>query len=236
MYKIETHLHTNHVSSCGHLDAAALAEGYARAGYAAVAVTDHYNRDTFQYLHIDTARTHNVTEPFLEGFRRLRDACAGYGIRVYKGAELRFDESCNDYLLYDCPDELLADPEYVFHLGIAAFAPLAREAGALIVQAHPYRKKCTPAFACYLDGVEVLNLNPRHDSRNDRAEEYAALHGLLRTGGSDCHRTEDIGRGGILSPVLPEDGGGLVRLLREGGFAIIGEAQPAQAYTARPQA
>ncbi|MDE7218435.1 MAG: hypothetical protein K2O45_02260 [Oscillospiraceae bacterium] len=56
------------------------------------------------------------------------------------------------------------------------------------------RKKCTPAIACYLDGVEVLNCSPWHDSHNDRAEEYAALHGLLRTGGSDCHRTEDIGR------------------------------------------
>ena len=34
-YRIETHLHTNHTSKCGWLDAAALAEGYAQAGYAA---------------------------------------------------------------------------------------------------------------------------------------------------------------------------------------------------------
>ena len=32
-YRIETHLHTNHTSKCGWLDAAALAEGYAQAGY-----------------------------------------------------------------------------------------------------------------------------------------------------------------------------------------------------------
>ena len=111
----------------------------------------------------------------------------------------------------------------MFRMGIAAFAPLAREAGALLVQAHPYRKKCTPAFACYLDGVEVLNLNPRHDSRNDRAEEYAALHGLLRTGGSDCHRSEDIAAGGILAEELPEDTAGFVRLLRSGKYTIIGK-------------
>ena len=55
MFKIETHLHTSHVSSCGWLEAPVLAEGCARAGYAALAVTDHYNRDTFAYLHMDTA-------------------------------------------------------------------------------------------------------------------------------------------------------------------------------------
>lgn len=221
-YRIETHMHTKHTSKCGWLDAAALAEGYAQAGYAAVVITDHYNRDTFDHLHLETASPEEVLSVFLDGFRRLEDVCAGAGLKLYKGAELRFDECCNDYLLYNCPDELLARPEEVFHMGIAAFAPLAREAGALIVQAHPYRKKCTPAIACYLDGVEVCNRNPRHENHNERAEEYAALHGLLRTGGSDCHRTEDIAQGGILAQTLPEDDAALVRLLRSGNYTIIG--------------
>lgn len=223
-YRIETHLHTTHTSKCGWLEADTLAEGYAKAGYAAVAVTDHYNRDTFEYLNIDTARPGDVVTPFLEGFRRMEEACARYGIKVYKGAELRFDECANDYLLYNYPDELLAEPEKLFHSGIAAFAPLAREAGALLIQAHPYRRKCTPAIACYLDGVEVMNRNPRHENCNDRAEEYARQFGLLRTGGSDCHRMEDIGQGGILAPILPADDAAFAGLLREGGYTIIGEA------------
>lgn len=221
-YRIETHLHTNHVSACGHLDAAALAEGYRKAGYAAVAVTDHYNRDTFEYLHIDTTRPGDVITPFLDGFRRMETECAKRGLKVYKGAELRFDECYNDYLLYNYPDELLAEPEKLFRMGIAAFAPLAREAGALLIQAHPYRWQCTPAIACYLDGVEVCNRNPRHENLNARAEEYAAQFGLLRTGGSDCHQPEDIAQGGIIAPVLPEDGAAFARLLREGGYTIIG--------------
>lgn len=221
-YRIETHMHTNHTSKCGWLDAAALAEGYARAGYAAVAVTDHYNRDTFGHMDLKAASPEEVLSVFLDGFRRLEDECARRGLKLYKGAELRFDECCNDYLLYNYPDDLLSRPEEVFHMGVAAFAPLAREAGALIVQAHPYRKKCTPAIACYLDGVEVCNRNPRHENHNERAEEYAALHGLLRTGGSDCHRTEDIAQGGILARTLPEDDAALVRLLRSGEYTVIG--------------
>lgn len=222
MFKIETHLHTNHVSKCGWMDAQALAEGYQAAGYSGIAVTDHYNRDTFDYLQMDTAAHGDVMGAFLDGFRRMEEACARRGIRVYKGAELRFDECGNDYLLYNYPDELLAEPEEVFRLGIAAFAPLAREAGALLVQAHPYRGKCTPAIYRYLDGVEVLNLNPRHENYNHRAEEYARMFGLMRLGGSDCHRAEDIGRGGILTEEVPEDTAGLVKLLREGRYAVIG--------------
>ena len=187
-----------------------------------MAVTDHYNRDTFRYLHIDTTRPGDVITPFLEGFRRMEAECARRGLRVYKGAELRFDECDNDYLLYNYPDGLLAEPEKLFHMGIAAFAPLARQAGALLIQAHPYRKSCTPAIACYLDGVEVCNAHPRHENHNSWAEDYAAQFGLLRTGGSDCHQEGDVGQGGIIASTLPEDDAAFVRLLREGGYTVIG--------------
>ena len=53
MYKIEPHLHTKHVSKCGWLYAEELAKGYHEAGYAAIAVTDHYNVNTWEYLGID---------------------------------------------------------------------------------------------------------------------------------------------------------------------------------------
>lgn len=221
MYKIETHLHTNHTSKCGWLDAAALAEGYRAAGYAAVAVTDHYNRITFEYLNVDLTAPGDKLSPFLTGFRRMEEEGEKRGLRVYKGAELRFDECENDYLLYAYPDELLAEPEEIFRMGIAAFAPIARAAGALIVQAHPYRKKCTPAIACYLEGLEVQNLNPRHENHNAWAEAYAEQFGLLRLGGSDCHRTEDIAQAGICTEVLPADTFQLAQLIRSGRYTLL---------------
>ena len=76
-------------------------------------------------------------------------------------------------------------------------------------QAHPFRNG-TAVEPDLLDGIEVQNGNPRHDSRNDLAEAYAATHGLLAVGGSDAHRSEDIGRGGI---TLPERPGSMAELL-----------------------
>lgn len=221
MYQIETHLHTSHTSRCGWLEAPQLVEGYRKAGYQGIIVTDHFNRITFEYLNIDPAAPGDKVTPFLEGYRRMRDEGEKAGIQVYKGAELRFDECENDYLLYGYPDELLADPEAIFRMGIAAFSPIAHAAGAILVQAHPYRKKCTPAIACYLDGVEVRNLNPRHENRNDRAEEYAEAFGLIATCGSDCHRTEDIAQGGIRTDELPSDSLGMARLIRSRRFQLM---------------
>ncbi len=221
MYKIETHLHTTHVSKCGKLEAPVLAEAYKSAGYSGMVVTDHYNRTTFDYLGVNLAGPEDKVGPFLDGYRRLREACAPLGIQVYRGAELRFDECENDYLLYGWRDDLLADPEAVFRMGIAAFAPIARAAGAVLVQAHPYRAKCTPAIACYLEGVEVRNLNPRHDSHNTRAEEYAQQFGLLSLSGSDCHRAEDIALGGILTKELPSDSMSMARLIRSRRYTLL---------------
>lgn len=221
MYKIETHLHTTYVSHCGWLGAQALIRMYAAGGYSAICVTDHYNRDTFRYLETDLSAPGSKTEEFLLGFHRLKREAEQYGIRVYEGAELRFDGSENDYLLYGFHHDLIADPETVMHEGLAAFAPKYRADGALLVQAHPFRKNCTPAPPEYLDGVEVLNTNPRHDSHDDLALAFAKKHGLIMTAGSDCHRPGDECRSGILSETLPEDSFGFAQLLRSGNYTLI---------------
>ena len=221
MYRIETHLHTTYISHCGWLGAQALIRAYAAAGYAVICVTDHYNRECFDYADIDLTTPGSKTEAFLLGYRRLKREAEKYGIRIYEGAELRFDGSENDYLLYGFHHELLADPDKVMREGLAAFAPQYRADGALLIQAHPFRPKCTPAPAEYLDGVEVLNCNPRHDSHNDLARAYAEKHGLIMTAGSDCHRPGDEGLSGILSETLPEDSFAFAALLRSGRYELI---------------
>lgn len=134
MYKIETHLHTTYISHCGWLGAQAIMKAYSAAGYDAICVTDHYNRDTFDYIEMDLSTPGSKTRDFLLGYHRLKREGEKYGIRVYAGAELRFDGSQNDYLLYGFHDELLADPERVMSEGLEAFAPKYRADGALLIR------------------------------------------------------------------------------------------------------
>lgn len=221
MYKIETHLHTTYISHCGWLGAQALIRMYVEGGYNAICVTDHYNRDTFRYLEMDLSTPESKTDDFLLGYHRLKIEAEKYNIRVFEGAELRFDGSENDYLLYGFHHDLLANPEEIMQGGLPAFAEKYRSDGALLIQAHPFRKKCTPAAPQYLDGVEVYNANPRHDNHNNLAMAFAEENQLIKTAGSDCHRPGDQCRSGILTNTLPRDSFEFAELLRSGDYKLI---------------
>lgn len=221
MYKIETHLHTKLISQCGWMYPDELAKAYHEGGYAAICVTDHYNRICFEYAGIDLYGSADKVHAFLEGYRQLKKAAEQYGILVYEGAELRFDQCENDYLLYGFSHKLLADPDSIMKIGIQNFIDLSREDGAILIQAHPFRSSCIPAPAEYVDGIEVCNPSPRHNSSDHMAKAYALRHNLIQTGGSDCHRPGDQCASGILSDTLPRDSFEFADLLRSGNYQVI---------------
>lgn len=221
MYKIETHLHTVYSSRCGKLDAATLVEAYLEKGYHGIVVTDHFSRTTCEYLGVDATRKEDMVEPFLRGYNKLREEGERRGLRIYKGAEFRFDGSDNDFLVFGYPDELLHDPDTTFRRGLTAFYPRCKAAGALLIQAHPYRDCCCPVDPRYLDGVEVHNRNPNRENRDAPALEYARTYGLIQTSGSDCHKTFQIGNGGIVTDILPHSDAELVALLRSGAYTLL---------------
>ncbi len=223
MYKIELHLHTKYSSGCGHLTAQEIIAGYKAAGYSGIVVTDHYNRDTFRNKNIDTTAPGDKLTPFLEGYYKMKEEGEKQGIQIYRGAELRFDGSYNDYLLFNYPDDLIADAEALFVGGLQKFYERHLGTSAVLVQAHPFRSMCTLADIRFLDGIEVANLHPGHQSRNELAQTLAAKNPqLLRTGGSDCHEMHHMARGGILSETLPRSDAELAELIRSGNYSIIG--------------
>ena len=222
MYKIETHLHTPVISPCGRLTPEELVLGYKAAGYAAITVTDHYKTAAFRYAGIDLDTPGSKLDAFLEGYRQVKAIGDREGIMVYYGAEIQFFENDNDYLLFGFSPELLADAKSVCAMGIAKFSDLARADGALLLQAHPFRKRCVPVAPHLIDGVEAVNRHDCQPNRNDLSIDFARRYGLLMTGGTDCHDPEDIGMGGIDADYLPKDSMELAKLLREGSFKILG--------------
>lgn len=223
MFKIETHLHTCDSSSCGQLTAEEIVDGYLSAGYHGLILTDHYNRDTFQFLGVDLDLPGDKLGVFLTGYRRLKQVAEQKGLKIYRGAEVRFDGSWNDYLLFGYSDALLEDPQRVFTMGVEAFYQLVKAEGALLVHAHPYRNGGLPTTAAALDGVEVLNMNHHHNNRNDLAQKFAMENNLFQTSGSDCHETAHIGNGGILVEKLPENEAQLLQIFRSGNYQLIGK-------------
>ena len=224
-YKFEMHLHTGETSRCGRISGSKAAELYKAAGYDGIIVTDHYHRGYFE-KRFTGRRFKGMTwaekiDQFLSGYRGALETGKQLRLNVLLGMEIRFDESNNDYLVYGFDEAFLRDCPRLYSLGLPGFRRFLQERlGAenfLIYQAHPFRPGVSPANPGELDGVEVYNGNPRHNSRNHLALHFAEKNRLKQISGSDFHRRVDLARGGMILPEKPSTNAQLLSLLKDQG-------------------
>ena len=196
MFLTETHMHTVPGSPCAKVMPEDAVESYIDSGYSTIVITNHFCRDCRNIYRLDDDK--EWIDHFLLGYRNAHIAAKGR-IHVLLGMEIRFDENANDYLVYGpTADDLYAIPDmYSWKLG--QFHQYAALHGWMILQAHPFRNGMSVIASDQVDGIEVFNGNPRHDSRNDIAVGWANKFQLLRTAGSDFHQPEDLARGGLLT-------------------------------------
>ncbi len=217
--KIDLHVHTAEVSACGILSAEETVRLYKEAGYDALVITNHYasyNKRRFEAAGLDF-----FTE-YRKGFALAAAAGEKYGLKIFCGYEIRFDENENDYLVYGMDDETAARCDEIFPMTPSSFSSYAKERGILFYQAHPFRNRMTVVRPDYLFGIEVRNGNPRHDSRNDIASAWADRYPHLhRIGGSDCHQIEDVGIGGILTEREVGSMEELVEILKKDEYRLL---------------
>ncbi len=218
MFKYELHCHSTPVSACSRFQVKDMVEAYIERGYNGFVLTNHINAMTFMKQR--TSRWKDLMEYYLSDYEEALRIANGR-ITVLLGAEVHFHENSNDYLLYgENLKEFLLKTEHLMHLGIKKFSPLAKEAGLLLFQAHPFRNGMTITNPNLLDGVEIYNAHPRHDSRNDLAKLWQERYDLLNCAGSDAHEPGDISCG-ILTNIEIQDSKTLVDILKTGQFEII---------------
>ena len=223
-YKTELHCHCNTVSACAQEEPEALAEQYIEGGYSTIVLTDHLSR--FTYLQSTLGDISDIDwqkkiDYFLSGYERVCRAAKGK-LNVILGVELRLNTTESDYLIYGVDEAFLRAHPDMMDMRLREISALVREAGGLFGQAHPFRNYITVSDPELLDGIEVCNLNARHDSRNDIAALWAEKFSLIPTSGGDYHRRGDIENGGgIITDVEIKSGEQLVGVLRSGNYKII---------------
>lgn len=208
----DCHVHTSEVSACGFIPGREMAELYSEANYAGIVITDHYYHGYFDPL---AGSWEEKTQNYLQGFNKAYARGQELGLDVILGLELRFTGTCEDFLVYGVDEEFLLQYPRLDQLGLPKFAALAQAHDLLVVQAHPFRSGLKVAEPKYLAGVEVYNGNPRHNSRNELALDFAHKHGLIQVACSDAHRHEDVARGGIELPHRVKTSRELVDMLRK---------------------
>ena len=196
LYKYDLHVHTSSVSPCAHVAAEEVVKLYQQAGYQGVVITDHFCEQFFESLPASSWR--DKVRQYLAGYLAAREAGEKLGVDVLHGIEIRLAGSANEYLVYGVTEEFLLAHPQLYNLQLAELYQLTKANGMLLYQAHPFRPYIERADPKLLDGVEVFNGNPRHQSQNHLALAFADTHGLLKISGSDFHQVVDLGIGGVV--------------------------------------
>ena len=186
MYRYETHCHTKPVSRCGRAGVRETLTYYRDLGYTGGFITTHFI--TGNCAIEKTATYEDRINFFFSDYEEALAMQEELGIRVFVGAEMSHNGT--DFLVYG-PDKAwyLAHPE-IMEMKITDLLKYMMDAGALVVQAHPFRDAGYIPYIRllpnYVHGVEVNNAS-RSDFDNHMAEIFAKEYGLIPHGGSDNH-------------------------------------------------
>lgn len=187
MYIYETHCHTSPVSRCGKASVEDTVNFYKHYGYDGIFLTNHFLDGNFN-MEARALSYEDQIEFYFSDYEEALRIGEAIGLKVFPGVELSYKGT--DFLIYGLDkDWYKAHPE-ILDMRKTEELPFLMEAGALVIQAHPYRE------ANYIDhirlfprsvhGVEVINSNQAWAS-NEMAAIYARQYDFLITAGSDNH-------------------------------------------------
>ena len=221
-YTIDTHVHTAEVSSCGKVKSEEVIRLYIENKYDTIIITDHYFFEYFDNL--SGLTWEEKTDNYLSGYRAAKKEGDKRGLNVLLGIELRFDNCANDYLVYGMDEDFLYKNPELYKMRSTDFYAFSRAMGLAVFQAHPFRDRMVVEDNANIDGIEVINGNPRHNSSNRTAYKHAVKNNLKMLSGSDFHQGQDIARGGILSSIQPASSIEFADyILREKSLTLLGD-------------
>ena len=196
-YVYETHSHTSQASACGRVLGRDYIEYMQKEGFDGMIITDHF-------LNGNSCVPKNLPwekriEMYVSGYEDALATAAGTGFKVMFGVEYHF---CGDeYLIYGIDkDWLLAHPDLLEKTRHEVYE-LVHEAGAIMIQAHPYRERdylsCINLTPSITDGVEAYNA-ANDDNMNALSYVYAKKLNVPISAGSDIHFFCDGPKGGMM--------------------------------------
>ena len=187
MYRYETHLHTLPVSKCGKATVLENLQAYAALGFTGVFITNHFldgNIDIDRNLPYEQR-----IEFYFSDYEEGKRLAAQVGIDVFCGVELSYKGT--DFLVYGLDKEWYLQHPEIEGMKKTEELRLMMDAGALVIQAHPYREANyidhIRLYPRHVHGVEVFNAC-RTDFENAMAEHYANNYDLLHFAGTDNHK------------------------------------------------
>lgn len=200
-YKTDLHCHTSEASGCAHENTADTIRKYMDTGYTTVAITNH-----FYYPRAQELSYSEYVEQYWNAFMLAKNTAEAYGntLHVIPGIELTLDtEGGYDYLVFGIDREILHQIPLYHTRRIQDVYVELKQAGCLVLQAHPFRGGRPVTPTAWVDGYEVINTHPNNPSSNHRCVTWARSirdeKPLIFVSGTDHHDPHHFPRSGILT-------------------------------------
>ena len=183
-YKYDLHVHTSPVSKCGDFSPEEVVDKYIKAGFDGIVLTNHFSASALK----EYKTKEELLDFYLSDYKKAYEYGREKGFSVFLGLEIRFPENDNDYLVYGIDeDDVKLAYDYIF-TDYETFYKEFKNDRNVIIQAHPFRNSCVLQKLDIIDGIEVFNMHPGHNSKIAFAAKLVQENPqLLVTGGSDFH-------------------------------------------------
>lgn len=106
----------------------------------------------------------DYVDRYMEDYYRAAEEAERTGLTLIYGIEARFTENSNDYLVYGVDGQETRNLFPNLATGLSDFRKKYHNDNMIFIQAHPCRHGCLRMEPSLLDGVEVINLHPHHNS------------------------------------------------------------------------
>ena len=222
MYIYEMHQHTSGCSACGAVSPQEMVESVKESGFSGVVITNHfYNGNSA----VDRSLSwEDFCSRYKEEYLLAKEAGDALGVDVIYGLEEGVGGG-KEVLIYGVDPDLIGKHPALINGNLEKISKVVRNAGGLVIQAHPFRQrgyiaepdKLLPQD--FLDGYEVYNKG-NSEEENEKALALANKTGKIKVAGSDCHNYRTCGRFGIACPHRIRDEKELVKVLKNGEYEL----------------
>ena len=191
-YRYETHCHTSPVSNCAKATVKETVQFYKEAGYDGIFLTNHF-LDGNMNPKAKTLPYEEQIDYYFSDYEAAVIEGKKIGLKVFPGVELSYRGT--DFLVYGLEKEWYKAHAEIMKMEKTEELKMMMEAGALVVQAHPYREDYyidhIRLYPRCVHAVEIVNSH-QPDLANHMAEVYAEAYGLKKTCGSDSHTADQV--------------------------------------------
>lgn len=219
-YRIETHAHTSPASQCGEISVKELIDAYSELEFHGIVLTNHFIHD---YNYMKNNSIEDGIKKYLNDYYEAAELGKKHNINVMLGAEIRFTENINDYLVFGVNEKMLIEIYGLLPYGVVNFRKEYSMPKSVFLQAHPFRDGMEAVDPELLDGIEIFNMHPEQKSRNAIANIYAKKNKMnIVTAGSDFHfmRGRDLSVSAIRTRKMPEDSFEFAAILKSKDYLI----------------